>query len=137
MSRRSSDASMEAMMCLRDSPRPFGPAMVSPCTLVATTTSSRVNILPRSRPVAVSLAPAARRGADDGLRRVLVQHPLALGVVAVAHHAEADAGHLQARRAEVDVVHKSSPGEWEAVFFYPTSGRGCGWARVTPGAASG
>ena len=45
-------------MCLRDSPRPFGPGIVSPWTLVATTTSSRLNILPRSRPVAVSLAPA-------------------------------------------------------------------------------
>jgi len=58
---------MAAMMCLRDRPWPFssrpGPGSGRPVgltgmnTLVATTTSSRLNSLPSSRPVATSLAP--------------------------------------------------------------------------------
>ena len=38
-------------------PRPFGPGVIWPLTLVATTTSSRATSLFNSRPVATSLAP--------------------------------------------------------------------------------
>jgi hypothetical protein len=45
-------------MCLRESPRPFSPGIVAPCTLVATTYSSRIpNISRSSRPVTSSLWP--------------------------------------------------------------------------------
>ena len=48
---------MAERMCLRDSPRPFGPGVIWPCTFVATTTSSREMNLRSSRPVATSLVP--------------------------------------------------------------------------------
>jgi hypothetical protein len=57
MSRRSSEASMPDRMCLRDRPPLFSPGAIGMKTLVATTTSSRRNIFPSSRPVATSLAP--------------------------------------------------------------------------------
>ena len=45
-------------MCLRERPRPFSPGIVWPCTLVATTYSSRIsNSLRRSLPVITSLWP--------------------------------------------------------------------------------
>ena len=74
-----------------------------------------------SRPVATSLAPrgvdvggveerdaALDRAPDDRLGRRLVEHPRTVGVVAVAHHAEAHAGDVQAGRAEADLVHQKS-----------------------------
>ena len=41
MSRRCSDASIAARMCLRDRPRPLGPGVIWPWTFVAMTASSR------------------------------------------------------------------------------------------------
>ena len=58
MPSRASEASIEAMMCLRDRPWPFSPGIVLPLTLVATTYSSRIpNSLGSSRPVSTSLSP--------------------------------------------------------------------------------
>ncbi len=48
---------MPDRMCLRDSPRPFGPGVIAPLTFVATTTSSRAMYFGSRRPVATSLAP--------------------------------------------------------------------------------
>jgi hypothetical protein len=45
------------------------------------------------------------RSPDQRLGGVLLQHPLPAGLVAEAHHAEADTGHAQAGRAQVDVLH--------------------------------
>ncbi len=59
MPRRRSELSIPAMMCLRDSPRSFSPSDIGLNTLVATTTSSRRNSLPSSRPVITSLVPSA------------------------------------------------------------------------------
>jgi hypothetical protein len=65
MSSRRSESSIPARMCLRDRPWVFsfrpGLSLPGPTglkILVATTTSSRLNSLPSSRPVATSLAPA-------------------------------------------------------------------------------
>ena len=48
---------MAARMCLRDSPRPLGPGVIWPWTLVAITASSRERNFGTRRPVATSLAP--------------------------------------------------------------------------------
>jgi hypothetical protein len=45
---------------------------------------------------------------DDRLGGVLVEMPGAFGLGAVAHHAQADPGNLQPRRAQPDVVHVRS-----------------------------
>src|SRR5215469_1807649 len=45
----------------------------------------------------------------DRFGRSLVEHPLSLAVIAVTHHAEANAGHSHACRTEVDVLHDGPP----------------------------
>src|ERR1700683_3520824 len=100
MSRRSSEASMPDMMCLRDRPPLFSPGAIGMKTLVATTTSSRRNIFPSSRPGPAPPCPAevrvrgvkegdpaVGRRLDDRLGGVLVEHPRPVAVVAEAHHA--------------------------------------------------
>jgi hypothetical protein len=93
---RLSEASIDASTCLRESPRPFGSALVGEYTFVATTISSRRASFRRSVPVTDSLAPPAYmsavsalgRAADDRLGGVGVEDPCALGGVAEAHHPE-------------------------------------------------
>jgi hypothetical protein len=46
------------MIALRDSPAPFGPGRIRPCTFVAMTTSSRLVISARARPTISSLEPS-------------------------------------------------------------------------------
>jgi hypothetical protein len=45
-------------MALRDSPAPFGPGRMRPCTLVATTISSRRAMSRKARPTISSLVPS-------------------------------------------------------------------------------
>ena len=94
---------MADRMCLRDSPPPFSPGVIGMNTLVAMTTSSRLNILGQQPPRG-HLAGALRvgvggveegdaafdRGPDDRLGLLLVEHPRPVAVVAEAHHPEAD-----------------------------------------------
>jgi hypothetical protein len=58
--------------------------------------------------VSKNVMPALDRAADDRLGGGLVEHPRAVGVVAVAHHPEAHAGDVQAGAAEADLVHQNS-----------------------------
>ncbi len=51
-------ASIAIMMALRDRPPPFGPGRIRPCTLVASTISSRRPKSRSARPVISSLEPA-------------------------------------------------------------------------------
>ena len=51
-------ASIPVMIALRDSPAPFGPGRIRPCTLVASTISSRRAKSFSARPVISSLDPA-------------------------------------------------------------------------------
>jgi hypothetical protein len=46
------------MIALRDSPAPFGPSCIRPCTLVASTISSRRAYSTSARPTISSLLPA-------------------------------------------------------------------------------
>src|SRR4051794_13245670 len=107
------------MMCLRERPAPFSPAIVLPCTFVATTYSfARAEQLPE-QPARDHLALAAvvdvgrveeddaalDRAPHDRLGGLLVERPRALLVAAVAHHPEADPRDAEARPAEVHVLH--------------------------------
>ncbi len=112
---------MPDRMCLRESPRPFGPGVIAPLTFVATTTSSREMYFGSRRPGG-DLARAAGvdvgrveerdaaldRAPDDRLGGGFVEHPRTVGVVAVAHHPEAHAGDVQPGPAEADLVHQKS-----------------------------
>src|SRR4029453_15021805 len=51
---------------------------------------------------------ALDRAADDRLGRRPVEHPRPIGVVAVAHHAQAHARDVQAGGAESDLLHQKS-----------------------------
>ena len=108
---------MPERMCLRESPPPFSPGVTGMNTLVAITASSRLkNLGPASRwpprwPRRVGVGgveeghPAFDRGPHDRLRRILVDDPGPVAVVAEPHHAQADPGNPQARRSQIDVVH--------------------------------
>ena len=102
---------MADRMCLRDRPAPFSPGVMGMKTLVATTTSSRLEVLGQqpsgghlAGPLGVGVGRVEEGDAafdgrpDDGLGCVLVEDPGPVAVVAEAHHAEADPGHPQAGR---------------------------------------
>ena len=113
---------MEAMTCFRESPRPFSPGIVRPCTFVAITSSSRERSFGED-PARDHLAlaevvdigrveerdPALDSPPDDRLCLRLGQRPRPLLDVAEAHHPETEARHAQAGVAEVDVAHLPSP----------------------------
>ena len=107
-------------MCLRESPPPFAPGIVWPCTFVATTYSSRIPNNCRSEGAGDLLAlalvvdvggveeedPTLDGPAHDRLRLRRRKRPLAARRRPVAHHSEADPRHPQSGRAEVHDLHR-------------------------------
>ena len=103
---------------MRDRPPPFSPGVIGMNTLVATTISSRLEVL-GEQPAGGHFAGSPGvgvggveegdatldRGPDDGFGLVLVQYPRPIAVVAVAHHPEAHPRDPQAGLPEIHVVH--------------------------------
>src|SRR5205814_4501132 len=57
--------------------------------------------------------PAFDGTTDDRLGRRFVEHPRPVGVVAVAHHPQAEPRDVQARAAEPDLIHQAAS-RWRA-----------------------